>query len=105
MHQTEERDIRERGGLSGKMQFTAVSSAIAALSIAGAPPFACFISEFLIFVGAFEVISTDGFYLLPTAFMLVATVISLAYSLRYTSRVFLGQAKSEGEKKILDVPN
>jgi formate hydrogenlyase subunit 3/multisubunit Na+/H+ antiporter MnhD subunit len=105
MHQTEVRDIREMGGLAGKMPLTAVSSTTAALSIAGAPPFACFISEFLIFVGAFEVIKTDGFYLIPTAFMLVATVISLAYSLRYTSRVFLGQPKNEGEKKILDVPN
>jgi NADH-quinone oxidoreductase subunit M len=105
MHQTEVRDIREMGGLAGKMPFTAVSSTVAALSIAGAPPFACFMSEFLIFVGAFNVINTDGFYLLPTALMLVATVISLAYSLRYTSRVFLGQAKNEGEKKILDVPN
>jgi NADH-quinone oxidoreductase subunit M len=104
MHQTEERDIREMGGLAGKMSFTAVSSTIAALSIAGAPPFACFISEFLIFVGAFEVISVDGFYLLPTVFMLVATVFSLAYSLRYISRVFLGQTKNK-EKKIVDVPN
>jgi NADH-quinone oxidoreductase subunit M len=104
MHQTEERDIREMGGLAGKMSFTAVSSTIAALSIAGAPPFACFISEFLIFVGAFEVISVDSFYLLPTVFMLIATVFSLAYSLRYISRVFLGQAKN-GEKKIVDVPN
>ena len=51
MHQTEIRDIREMGGLAGKMPFTAVSSTTAALSIAGAPPFACFISEFLIFVG------------------------------------------------------
>ena len=105
IHQLEVRDIREMGGLAGKMPFTAVASTTAALSIAGTPPFACFISEFLIFVGAFEVINTDGFFLLPTAFMLVATVISLAYSLRYLSHVFLGQAKSEGEKKILDVPN
>ncbi len=105
MHQTEVRDIREMGGLAGKMPFTATASTTAALSIAGTPPFACFISEFLIFVGAFEVINIDGFFLLPTAFMLVATVISLAYSLRYLSHVFLGQAKSEGEKKILDVPN
>jgi NADH-quinone oxidoreductase subunit M len=105
MHQTEIRDIREMGGLAGKMPFTAVSSTTAALSIAGAPPFACFISEFLIFVGAFEVISADGFYLLPTALMLVATVLSLAYSLRYISRVFLGQPKNEGEKKIMDVSN
>jgi NADH-quinone oxidoreductase subunit M len=104
MHQTEVRDIREMGGLVGKMPFTATASTTAALSIAGTPPFACFISEFLIFVGAFEVINTDGFFLLPTALMLVATVLSLAYSLRYLSHVFLGRTKNEGKKKILDVP-
>jgi len=103
MHQLEVRDIREMGGLAGKMPFTAATSTTAALSIAGTPPFACFISEFLIFVGAFQVINNDGFYLWPTAFMLVATVLSLAYSLRFVSRVFLGQPKSE--KKIVDVPN
>ncbi len=105
MHQTEVRDIREMGGLAGKMPFTATASTAAALSIAGTPPFACFFSEFLIFVGAFEVINVDGFYLWPTALMLVATVLSLAYSLRYVSRVFLGQGKGNGEKKVLDVPN
>ena len=107
MHQTEVRDIREMGGLAGKMPFTAVSSTIAALSIAGTPPFACFISEFLIFVGAFEVIKADIFYLLPTALMLVATVLSLAYSLRFTSKVFFGQPK-EGivyAHKLVDIPN
>jgi NADH-quinone oxidoreductase subunit M len=104
MHQTGVRDIREMGGLVGKMPFTAVASTTAALSIAGTPPFACFISEFLIFVGAFEVINNDGFFLLPTALMLVATVLSLAYSLRYLSQVFLGKPKTEGRKKIVDVP-
>jgi len=107
MHQTELRNVSEMGGLAGKMPFTAVSSTIAALSIAGTPPFACFISEFMIFVGAFEIIKTDGFFVLPTALMLVATVLSLAYSLRFVSKVFLGKPKdiAEGEKKIVDVPN
>lgn len=107
MHQTETRDINDMGGLSGKMPFTAVVSTISALSIAGAPPFACFISEFLIFVGAFEIINADSFYLLPTVLMLVATVLSLAYSLRFISKVFLGQSKItvESVKKLLDVPN
>ena len=106
MHQTEARDINDMGGLAGKMPFTALSSAIAALSIAGTPPFACFISEFLIFVGAFEIIRIDGFFLLPTAFMLVATVLSLAYSLRFISRVFLGQPKAtEASSKKLSIPN
>ena len=114
MHQTEKRDIRKMGGLASKMPFTAVSSTIAALSIGGAPPFACFISEFLIFVGAFQIIHVDSFYIIPTALMLIATVISLAYMLRFTSKVFLGLPKyeegeagkvGEEEKKTFEVSN
>ena len=116
MHQTEERDIRKMGGLAGKMPYTAVSTIVAALSIAGSPPFACFWSEFFIFVGAFALIKDDFFYLIPTIFMLLATVLSLAYSLRFVNKVFLGQPKTEeasvssesseaGQKKIFDVPN
>jgi NADH:ubiquinone oxidoreductase subunit 5 (subunit L)/multisubunit Na+/H+ antiporter MnhA subunit len=95
------------GGLASKMPFTTVSGTIAALSIAGTPPFACFISEVLIFVGAFQVINYDGFYLLPTALMLVATVLSLAYSLRFISRVFLGTSRrpeNPEHAQILEVP-
>jgi NADH-quinone oxidoreductase subunit M len=33
--------------------------------------------------------------MLPTALMLIATVFSLAYSLRFISKVFLGQSKEE----------
>ena len=125
MHQTEERDIRKMGGLASKMPFTTVSGTIAALSIAGAPPLACFISEFLIFVGAIQIINVTGgassFYVIPTALMLIATVFSLAYALRFISKVFLGTSKDEagaeeGHKdatehkkeeahKIVDVPN
>jgi NADH-quinone oxidoreductase subunit M len=95
MHQTGKRDIRKMGGLASKMPFTAVSSTIAALSIGGAPPFACFISEFLIFVGAFDVMRTDSFYVIPTALMLVATVLSLAYMLRFVSKIFFGEPVDE----------
>jgi formate hydrogenlyase subunit 3/multisubunit Na+/H+ antiporter MnhD subunit len=115
MHQTEDRDIRKMGGLAGKLPFTAASSIVAALSIAGSPPFACFWSEFFIFVGAFALIKDDFFYLIPTIFMLLATVLSLAYSLRFVNKVFLGQPKTdesseasetpETKKKLFDVPN
>jgi NADH:ubiquinone oxidoreductase subunit 5 (subunit L)/multisubunit Na+/H+ antiporter MnhA subunit len=115
MHQTEERDIRKMGGLASKMPITGISSVVAALSIAGSPPFACFWSELFIFVGAFEIIKNDAFYTIPTVFMLIATVISLAYSLRFVNKVFLGQPKTENSetptnetpprKKILEVPN
>src|SRR5674476_1050329 len=124
MHQTDERDIRKMGGFARQMPRSTVSGTIAALSIAGAPPLACFISEFLIFVGAIQIINLTGglssFYIIPTALMLVATVFSLAYALRFISKVFLGQPmdehsfgesdeiekKPEHEKhKIVDVPN
>jgi NADH-quinone oxidoreductase subunit M len=95
MKQLEIRDIREMGGLAGKMPITATASTAAALSIAGVPAFACFMSEFIIFVGAFQTINSDSFYLIPTAFMLIATVLSLAYALRFISHVFLGETKHE----------
>ena len=108
MSALEIRNIKEMGGLAGKMPVTGTASAVAALSLAGAPPFACFISEFFIFMGAFQLIPTDGFYIVPTALMLIATVLSLAYSLRFVSHVFLGPSKSkeggEGEKKKFEVP-
>ena len=114
MQQTDKRDIRKMGGLASKMPFTAVSSTIAALSIGGVPPFACFISEFLIFVGAFQVIKIDSFYIIPTALMLIATVLSLGYGLRFISNAFLGQSKNDAgeiieevkeEKKTFEVSN
>ncbi len=111
MHQTELRDIREMGGLAGKMPFTSTSAIIAGLSIAGSPPFACFISEFLIFVGAFDIIRTNSFYLVPTILMLLATVFSLAYSLRFVYRIFIAPPKpgttldGNEKHKITDVPN
>ena len=47
----------------------------------------------------------DGFYVWPTALMLVATVLSLGYSLRFISNVFLGPSKlGEIKKTSLEVP-
>ena len=99
MHQSETRDIREMGGFAGEMPIIATCSTTAALSIAGTPPFACFISEFLIFVGAVQAISMDSFYILPILLMLIATVFSLAYALRFVGRVFLGTRKTVELKK------
>jgi len=93
MHQTGVRDIKEMGGLASKMPLTAIASAVAAFSIGGIPPFACFISEFHIFVGAVTAAGSDGSYFLPTVLMLIATVFSLAYVLRYFWKVFLESPK------------
>ena len=104
MHSLHIRNIKEMGGLARKMPFSGTFSTIAALSIGGAPPFACFISEFFIFVGAFQLMAIDSFFVIPTALMLIATVLSLGYSLRFVSTVFLGPSKIPDEKKSLEVP-
>jgi NADH-quinone oxidoreductase subunit M len=94
------RDIRKMGGLAGQMPVTATCSTAAALSIAGIPPFACFISELLIFVGAFQKINNDNFYILPVALMLIVTVLSLAYVVRYVGHVFFGPSNIEKLPRI-----
>jgi NADH-quinone oxidoreductase subunit M len=103
MHQTEERDIRKMGGLAGRMPFSTVSGIVAALSIAGTPPLACFLSEFFIFMGALQTLVVDSFYVVPTALMLIATVFSLAYSLRFISKVFFGPAFGESLAAVVVV--
>jgi NADH-quinone oxidoreductase subunit M len=99
MHQTGLRNIKEMGGLASKMPLTAIASAIAAFSIGGIPPFACFISEFHIFVGAVTAAGQVGFYFIPTILMLIATVFSLGYVLRYFWKVFLEAPKTKMEVK------
>jgi NADH-quinone oxidoreductase subunit M len=84
------RDIRKMGGLAGQMPVTATCSTTAALSIAGIPLFACFISELLIFVGAIQKLNINEDFLLPVVLMLIATVLSLGYVVRYIRQVFFG---------------
>lgn len=99
--QTGTDDTSEMGGLAGQMPTTATMTTTAALSIGGVPPLACFASELLIFIGAFQVINLDSFYIVPTIIMLVVTILSLAYVLRYIARVVFGTPKSD---KVHDVP-
>jgi NADH:ubiquinone oxidoreductase subunit 5 (subunit L)/multisubunit Na+/H+ antiporter MnhA subunit len=98
--QVETRDVTKVGGLAWQMPVTAVCTTIGALSIAGIPPFGFFISELLIFIGAFETIGGDGFYFVPTALMFVVVVLSLAYVLRYLGHIFFGSRKLEKVKEI-----
>ncbi len=101
MKQTGLRDIREMGGLGRMMPFTVTAFATAAFSIAGMPPLACFVSEFMIFTGGFHASSRDPFFLWPTALVVVATILSTAYVLRLFWKVFLGELKT---KTVLEAP-
>lgn len=100
MRQTGLRDIREMGGLASKMPLTAISTAISSFSVAGIPAFACFMSEFLIFMGGFQASNADSFFYLPTSLMIVATVFSLAYVLRLFWMIFLEKPKPRTVTKL-----
>ena len=94
------RDIRKMGGLAGQMPFTSTCSTTAALSIAGIPLFACFISELFIFVGAVQKLKINQGFLLPVVLMLVATVLSLGYIARYIRQVFFGIPNLEKPQEV-----
>jgi NADH-quinone oxidoreductase subunit M len=94
------RDIRKMGGLAGQMPFTATCSTTAALSIAGIPMFACFISELFIFVGAVQKLNINEGFLLPVVLMLIATVLSLGYIVRFIRQVFFGTPHLEKPKGV-----
>jgi NADH-quinone oxidoreductase subunit M len=95
------RDITRLGGLAKSMPLTALSSSIAAFSIAGVPGLACFISEFLMLLGAFESIAANPLLLVPTVLMVGVSVLCAAYSLRLFWKVFLEEPKIE---KVQEVP-
>jgi len=86
-------DIRKMGGLATVMPLISVSTTISVLSIAGIPPFACFLSEFLIFTGGFNAGILDNFYVVTTSIMLLVTVFSLGYCIRLFGKVFLGEPR------------
>ena len=103
--QTKIRNIGRISGLASMMPLTAISTAISCLSLAGTPAFACFISEFLMFLGGFKEGGFDHFYYVTTALMIVTTIISLAYSIRLFGSIFFGIPKLQKikEAKILMV--
>jgi hydrogenase-4 component B len=54
VHSTGTRDIDRLGGLFKSMRWTGVTFLVASAAISGLPPFNGFVSEFLIYVGAFS---------------------------------------------------
>ncbi|MCJ7506872.1 NADH-quinone oxidoreductase subunit M [Candidatus Bathyarchaeota archaeon] len=92
MHQTKTRDLRQYGGLMGKMPMTALASVIGALTLAGTPPLSGFFSESMMFAGGInpEMGVFQGQNLL-TFIATVSAVITAAYYLWFLWRVFFGK--------------
>jgi hydrogenase-4 component B len=100
LHGTDTLEIDHLGGLLKRMPWTATLFLIGAVAISGLPPLNGFVSEFLIFLGAFKGgISTGG----PVAVPLLAVIAGLALIgglavacfTKAFGIVFLGEARSE----------
>jgi NADH-quinone oxidoreductase subunit M len=104
MHQTGTRDLRQLGGLAGKMPMTAIACIIGVLALAGTPPLSGFTSEWMIFAGGIrpDLALFQGQNLL-TLLAVVSTVITAAYYLWFVMRVFFGQAP-EAMKDVKEAP-
>jgi NADH-quinone oxidoreductase subunit M len=81
---THTRIIPDMGGLAPKMPFIATGFVMAGLASLGLPGMNGFIGEFLVFIGAFEVLPW------PTAIAVFAIVLTAGYITWMLMRVFFG---------------
>lgn len=98
MHELHTRDITQMGGLGSKMPVTSVIAFIGALNLAGVPPLSGFFSEWLIFTGAIDTAKTVELTIV-TIILLLGSILSAAYMLRFLWKVFLGPLPEAFESK------
>jgi NADH-quinone oxidoreductase subunit M len=83
---TKERDIRNVGGLGGKLPILTACAAIGLLGISGMPPLGIFNSEWMIFAGGFD----SGVSIALTVITLIGSLLTLVYALRFFGKIFFG---------------
>ena len=99
LHGAGTREIDHLGGLAKRMPWTATTFLVGAVAISGLPPLNGFVSEFLIYLGAFNGVTQRAAVAVP----LLAAIAGLALigglaAACFTKAfgvVFLGQARSE----------
>jgi NADH-quinone oxidoreductase subunit M len=89
--QTGRRDLREMGGLAGKMPFTATLFLLGALILSAVPPTSGFQAEWTMFAGIFrQGAAGSSTYLAVALLGLIATLFTVAYTLWPMRRIFFG---------------
>lgn len=91
LYRTGQRDMDRLGGLAASMPYTAGSTAIASLSIAGVPPFNGFTSKWLIIAGCLVSGMRFPLFMLFGLVALFISLATLASFLKVMGAVFLGQ--------------
>jgi len=92
LYRTGQRDMDRLGGLAGSMPYTAGSTAIASLSIAGVPPLNGFASKWLIIAACLLAGMRFPLFLVLGLLALFISLVTLAMYLKVLGAVFLGQA-------------
>ncbi|TDK48789.1 monovalent cation/H+ antiporter subunit A [Antarcticimicrobium luteum] len=93
-HAAHTRDIKQLGGLRHLMPLTFTLAGVAALSMAGIPPFNGFLSKEMMLEEATHAIWAGTPWLVP-ALAVFGALFSVAYSLRYIAHVFLGPRRHD----------
>ena len=88
-HEAHTRSLKRLGGLRHLMPVTFTIAAVASLSMAGLPPFNGFLSKEMMLEEAAHTHWLGSDWLLP-ALVVVAALISVAYSFRFLAGTFLG---------------
>ncbi len=104
VHQTGTRTIDALGGLIKKMPITGTAFLIGSLAICGLPPFNGFVSEFLIYVGAFRgvALGQTDFALSLMAIVSLAVIggLALACFTKVVGVVFQGEPRSRAAETV-----
>ncbi len=93
-HETHTRDIKRLGGLRHLMPITFLIGTVAALSMAGIPLFNGFLSKEMMLEEASHTDWLNSPYLIP-ALATLGALLSVAYSFRFISHVFLGPVRDD----------
>jgi multicomponent K+:H+ antiporter subunit A len=93
-HEAHTRDIKRLGGLRHLMPVTFTIALVAALSMAGIPPFNGFLSKEMMLEETVHTIWAGSHYLVP-GLALVAALFSAAYSFRFIVHVFFGPKRDD----------
>lgn len=100
-HEAHTRDIKRLGGLRHLMPITFAIATVAALSMAGIPPFNGFLSKEMMLEETVHTAWGGSAYLVP-GLALIGALFSAAYSFRYIVHVFLGPKRSDYPAKPHD---
>jgi hydrogenase-4 component B len=99
LHATGTREMSRLGGLARTMPWTSGLFALGTIAVAGLPPLNGFVSEWLIYLGLFDVMTGKGataWIAMPAAIMLaMAGAIAMASFAKAGAMIFLGASRTQ----------